>query len=173
MSNGGSLFDRIKTRFTGVLGDVKNFLKSNFSREDLTATDADTIVQAAKEVGHTVSTEYVTTVQDYATQTSEVTAALRTIDDDYFVPQALWDIEHDWNISSNLIYRFEVSGISMKDGKRDSSYFSLGSNNELLLGEAKDNLLAFLSGQESFYGLVVDTIEIEAVLARPNYRGGR
>jgi hypothetical protein len=98
---------------------------------------------------------------------------VKDIDKDYFVPQGRWDYNHKMKLSSNLVYRFKVEGMNYYTGEEDDTYFSLGSNRELTLQEAEDALLSLLAGQDEFYGISVETMELDIVMSSPGFTGSR
>jgi len=76
------------------------------------------------------------------------------------VPRAWLSAATYWDIKSNFLYRFEVTGIDPKTGKKTTEYFSHGSNEELTIEEAKKQLLPNLMGKDRSGSFDPETIEM-------------
>lgn len=100
-------------------------------------------------------------------------ASFQVYEADRFAPQSIWKTDHDMQLNTNLVYRFKVTGTNYMTGEDDEAYFSIGSNSELLIGEAENNLLGLLAGEEEYYGIYIDNMMLDEVLAVPGFEGQR
>jgi len=76
------------------------------------------------------------------------------------VPRAWLSAATYWDIKSNFLYRFEVTGIDPKTQKKTTAYFSLGSNDELTKEAAIAQLMPMLQGEDRSGSFDPETIEM-------------
>jgi len=75
--------------------------------------------------------------------------------------------DHGWELSSNYLYQFRVSGIDPETGLPVERYMAVGSERQLTPNEAAAALSGLLVGQEAFYGLAEPSFSLSGAYARP------
>jgi hypothetical protein len=92
---------------------------------------------------------------------------------DYYVPKDKWNDNHGMELGTNLVYRFKVKGYSVYNGEDMEGSYSIGSNDELTIQEAEDQLLGMLGDDPEEYKIEVLEIEYDDTFVRPGYKGSR
>jgi len=83
------------------------------------------------------------------------------------VPLAEHVTIHGWDLSQNFLYRFRVDGVDPKTELAVTKYFAISSNKQLSPNEAADILGGMIVGEEEFYEVRAEHIELVGALARP------
>lgn len=94
---------------------------------------------------------------------------IRGLHPDTRVPRAWLSAATYWDIKSNFLYRFDVSGVDPNTGKRETRYFSYGSNEELTIEEASLKMLGMIQGAEEFYNIAPDEVELYHTFMKKGY----
>lgn len=83
------------------------------------------------------------------------------------VPRAWIAQEHGWELSQDFHYRFRVTGSDPNTGEEIESFFAISSDTELTKEQAQNTMTSMLLGEEEFYGISPDEVEMYSALARP------
>lgn len=94
------------------------------------------------------------------------TEALQKVGYDNLIPQAYTYDNSGLNLSTEYLYRVKATGTNPMTGEAVEHFFSVGSNQQLTPGQVQEQVTSMTLGEEGFYGINVDRIELFEALKR-------
>jgi hypothetical protein len=94
-------------------------------------------------------------------------ATLYDLPGNTLIPIALTDTTHNYNLSTNFLYRFNVIGTDPHTGDPVNRFMAVGSNRQLTSNEAAEALDNLISGEEAHYNIESMSYVLDGALARP------
>ena len=152
---------------------IRSWLRHNMPQQIWRDNTATAIAQALRNRGLGINNADFLGIRRQVINEAQFSGDIKDIGLDEFVPKALWNTEHGIKLSTNLQYRFTVTGQNFTTGEMETRGFSLGSDKEITLQSAIDTLRGLLGGEAEFYGINIEEIAFEYVLATQEFKGGR
>ena len=90
---------------------------------------------------------------------------------DQLIPAAWHVQDHGLELSNQFLYRIQVFGTDPATGEQITKYFAVSSGRQLTPNEAADLLGELIVGEEEFYEIAVERMELYQALARPGTFG--
>jgi len=93
-------------------------------------------------------------------------AAFNALEGDELIPLGMTNLETGWNFSSNFHYRTKVTGFDPATGESTEKFFSVSSGRQLTKNQVFDTILGMIVGDEDFYQIMPNTIELDSAYGR-------
>ena len=122
-----------------------------------------------RSIGGGIRTEDFYGIRREVLSLGKYTESLVSYTDNQLVPMAWHNSTHGLQLSSNFLYRMKVTGTDPNTGDAVEKFFAISSDSQLTPGEAKDILGGMIVGEESFYEVSVDTIDLHEALVAGGY----
>jgi len=83
------------------------------------------------------------------------------------IPKGLYVDDHGWELNSDFLYRFRVTGTNPITGEDTQVFLSLGTDKEISIEQAEADLLELLQADVNSGDIVATSVELRHALARP------
>jgi len=122
-----------------------------------------------RSIGGAIRTQDFYDIRRQVLELGKYTENLTSYTDNQLTPMAWHNSTHGLELSSNFLYRLKVFGTDPNTGESVEKFFAISSDQQLTPGEAKDILGGMIAGEETFYEVTVDSIELFEALVSPDY----
>ena len=165
------LFDLDITLFPHERADVRTWLRFGRGRSLFSEFSGTKILSVLQQFDLGIRRGDFYEIQRQVLGENQYREFLDVLGKDYYVPRAYWVNNHGMELSTKVIYRFEVEGSVFGTDAHDTRYFSIGANQELTVQQAEDALLSLLAGEAEYYGIIVSKFTLDTMFIQPDFEG--
>ncbi len=152
---------------------VRAFLRHNLSHDIWKGNTGSAILADLKARGLGIRAQDFFAIRRQVLSQDEFSGQISGVQPNEFVSQAQWKTDHGISLSTNLQYRFDVTGIDQSTGQRVTRTYNLGSDSEKTRAQVEAELFAILANDAEAYGLAVEKVDLDYVLVDPFFAGSR
>ncbi len=152
---------------------IRAFLRFNLRHEVFQNNTGSAILSELKGRGLGIRSQDFFRIRNEVLNEDKFKAAISVLPDNEFVPQAQWNTDHGIEISKNLQYKFKVAGRDKTTGRFTTRFYNLASDTEKTQAEIENELFQILANDPEAYQLDVTKVELDYILARPEFAGSR